>query len=282
MRDTESGLDLLGARYLASSLGRFMSPDPGGAGAGAGNPQSWNMYAYVLNNPLKFKDPSGTTCVSTQTENSDGTASEGFADNGDGTGCEAAGVGYGFGTNPITSQQVNVNEKQGSWLDYLWATTFNRIPQDYSRDVPLNPFAQQLFKAIGQKISAYPAICGGGWYSYAGKELEAGLVGGFAGVITEHDSRSGTSKGALFEGSYGEGVVGGVGYIRSATGEQGTGLAFLGVGGKSKSLSGSVGIVGFGSDWTLGGVGVYADGFRAGSGGGLGSYVSITNLGDCH
>ncbi|MGH9771272.1 MAG: hypothetical protein ACRD4Q_06200 [Candidatus Acidiferrales bacterium] len=40
-----------------------MSPDPGNAGADPGNPQSWNMYSYVLNNPLGLVDPSGLdTC----------------------------------------------------------------------------------------------------------------------------------------------------------------------------------------------------------------------------
>lgn len=39
--------------------GRFTSPDPGNAGAVRENPQSWNMYAYVLNNPLKLVDPNG-------------------------------------------------------------------------------------------------------------------------------------------------------------------------------------------------------------------------------
>jgi RHS repeat-associated protein len=29
-RDTESGNDYFGARYYASSMGRFMSPDPSG------------------------------------------------------------------------------------------------------------------------------------------------------------------------------------------------------------------------------------------------------------
>ncbi|HXS11613.1 MAG TPA: RHS repeat-associated core domain-containing protein, partial [Acidobacteriaceae bacterium] len=39
-RDTESGLDYFGARYYASSMGRFMSPDPSGlAFANPANPQ---------------------------------------------------------------------------------------------------------------------------------------------------------------------------------------------------------------------------------------------------
>ncbi|MGB8985944.1 MAG: RHS repeat-associated core domain-containing protein, partial [Candidatus Sulfotelmatobacter sp.] len=62
-RDSESNLDNFEARYMASTLGRFMSPDPGNAGADATNPQSWNMYSYVLNNPLGFIDPTGLYCL---------------------------------------------------------------------------------------------------------------------------------------------------------------------------------------------------------------------------
>jgi RHS repeat-associated protein len=59
-RDTESGLDNFGARYNASSLGRFMSPDPVGImKQKLIDPQQWNMYAYVRNNPLRFIDPFG-------------------------------------------------------------------------------------------------------------------------------------------------------------------------------------------------------------------------------
>jgi RHS repeat-associated protein len=58
-RDLESLLDYFGARYHASNLGRFMSPDPESAGADAGDPQSWNGYSYVLNNPLNRVDPDG-------------------------------------------------------------------------------------------------------------------------------------------------------------------------------------------------------------------------------
>jgi RHS repeat-associated protein len=60
-RDTESGNDYFGARYYASSMGRMMSPDP--LGGSILNPQSLNRYAYVLNNPLIYTDPSGEECV---------------------------------------------------------------------------------------------------------------------------------------------------------------------------------------------------------------------------
>ena len=58
-RDAESGLDFFQSRYYGSALGRFTSPDPYNAGADPTNPQSWNAYAYVLNNPLSNIDPSG-------------------------------------------------------------------------------------------------------------------------------------------------------------------------------------------------------------------------------
>ena len=55
-RDAESGLDYFGARYYGSALGRFTSPDWSATPqpvpyAKLENPQSLNLYAYVLNNP---------------------------------------------------------------------------------------------------------------------------------------------------------------------------------------------------------------------------------------
>ncbi|MGH9966707.1 MAG: RHS repeat-associated core domain-containing protein [Pyrinomonadaceae bacterium] len=58
-RDTESGLDYAQARYYSNTQGRFTSVDPLMASASAGNPQTWNRYAYVGNDPLNATDPSG-------------------------------------------------------------------------------------------------------------------------------------------------------------------------------------------------------------------------------
>ncbi len=56
--DAESGLENFEARYDASSIGRFMTPDDGSHQT-VGDPQSWNLYAYVRNQPLRYVDPTG-------------------------------------------------------------------------------------------------------------------------------------------------------------------------------------------------------------------------------
>jgi RHS repeat-associated protein len=56
-RDSESSLDNFGARYFASTMGRFLSPDP--ISGTLANPQSLNRYVYVFNNPLTLTDPTG-------------------------------------------------------------------------------------------------------------------------------------------------------------------------------------------------------------------------------
>jgi len=60
-RDTESGLDYFGARYYSNGLSRFTSPDLPLIDQHPGDPQSWNLYTYVRNNPLRFTDPTGNS-----------------------------------------------------------------------------------------------------------------------------------------------------------------------------------------------------------------------------
>jgi RHS repeat-associated protein len=56
-RDSESGLDYFLARYYSPAQGRFLSTDR--LQGGTSDPQSWNLYVYVTNNPLKYVDPFG-------------------------------------------------------------------------------------------------------------------------------------------------------------------------------------------------------------------------------
>jgi RHS repeat-associated protein len=59
-RDAETGLDYFGARYYASLQGRFTGADPQPVTSESFvNPQRWNQYSYVNNNPLAAADPSG-------------------------------------------------------------------------------------------------------------------------------------------------------------------------------------------------------------------------------
>ncbi|WP_238325960.1 RHS repeat domain-containing protein [Bryobacter aggregatus] len=63
-RDAETGLDYFESRYFSSAQGRFTSPDVMmGKPEWLVDPQRWNRYAYVRNNPLKYIDPNGEDLV---------------------------------------------------------------------------------------------------------------------------------------------------------------------------------------------------------------------------
>ena len=75
-RDSETNLDYFGARYYGSALGRFTSPDDG-IDQQAEDPQSWNLYGYVRNNPLRNIDPNGQDCITTSNQSSSGVVKTG-------------------------------------------------------------------------------------------------------------------------------------------------------------------------------------------------------------
>jgi RHS repeat-associated protein len=279
-RDSETGLDFFQARYFSAALGRFNSPDPENAGASLFNPQSWNGYAYANNNPMVNIDPSGLSCINGQgtiVQESDGAAQ---ADNGDGKGCLTVGVKLGDPNDPNTLNDGQVNARvmgeQTSLWDYLWTISTNTIPRYVENDVPLSNNAQQIVTRVGNVL---PTVCGGGAYLYAGKELDVGGVNGFAGGITEFDSRAGVGKGALFESGGGEGVVGGGGYVATSDSKghaSGSGLAYLGSGVHAVAAGASIGVVGFSS-----GVGVYAEVSLFGRAAGVGIYANIRTNSAC-
>jgi len=55
--DAESGLYYYNARYYDPELGRFTQPDT--AIPDLSIPQSYNRYSYVMNDPLRYNDPTG-------------------------------------------------------------------------------------------------------------------------------------------------------------------------------------------------------------------------------
>jgi RHS repeat-associated protein len=66
-QNSGGSLDDFMFRRYSPGQSRWISPDPAGVGAvDITNPQTWNRYAYVANNPLSFVDPLGLQLVFTQ------------------------------------------------------------------------------------------------------------------------------------------------------------------------------------------------------------------------
>ncbi len=88
--DYEDETDHAQFRQYSEAQGHWLAPDPYGGSHDFSNPQSFNRYAYVLNNPLSNVDPDGRECVW-----GDGSydASD-DPDTGSPEGCAAAGGNY--------------------------------------------------------------------------------------------------------------------------------------------------------------------------------------------
>jgi RHS repeat-associated protein len=109
-RDTESGNDYFGARYYASTVGRFMNPDWSARVepvpySKLDDPQSLNLYAYVGNNPLGAVDENGHA-PSAPVE--DGSMDAWLRANGNGAMANAVA-----GIEPVAQQQTD-NKPVGS------------------------------------------------------------------------------------------------------------------------------------------------------------------------
>lgn len=105
-RDTESGLDYFGARYYSSNMGRFSSPDSSDDPdpipfARLDEPQTLNLYAYGVGNPITNADGDGhsvTICDN-----------NGQCNNVSNAAYQAAQQGNNGGLNVPTLDQVGSN-----------------------------------------------------------------------------------------------------------------------------------------------------------------------------
>jgi RHS repeat-associated protein len=95
-QDTMVGLYDFLFRQYASSEGRWLVPDPAGlAAVDITNPQTWNKYAYVGNNPLNSIDPLGLYCAIS-------------ADGGTFRGCQQGAAGFWWGSGVFEMLSLSV------------------------------------------------------------------------------------------------------------------------------------------------------------------------------
>jgi RHS repeat-associated protein len=167
--DVASDLYNAAFRQLHPSQGRWISPDRSGA-VNFANPQTWNRYAYVLNNPLSYADPLGLFCV---------------WDNGS----------YDSNDDPASGNK-------GACEDQLGGTWFNGSPSDWNPNAgDWSGQADQQFAAWAQGIN--PSVAD--WGTPTGTP-DASAFGTFTPVATTTSSLPGQiSLGCMLQapsGSY--------------------------------------------------------------------------------
>jgi RHS repeat-associated protein len=134
VRDSEtgyaSGNDDFGARYFASSEGRWLSPDWSAAAeavpyASYGSPQTLNLYAFSGNNPISRSDPDGHSPYGAQMTCSGGPSTGycGVETDPDNSGIYTAGGmndAKSGGADPVLGQANRDYYAANSWIEN-WA-----------------------------------------------------------------------------------------------------------------------------------------------------------------
>jgi len=143
------------------TLGRWLVPDPAGEMAvNPANPQTWNMYAYVGDNPTTLNDPSGLDWVdvgncSYDIENSSAVSSKISGVSYPATitpGYIAATAGQcgGIGDGDLSAPAV-VPDTTGQYRSSTAEIVAAELAQQYaSRDVPLTPAQRFIFSHVYQ------------------------------------------------------------------------------------------------------------------------------------
>ena len=182
-------LDLIhmGGRIYSPALARFVSPDP--FVQYAGYSQSHNRYSYVLNNPLRYIDPSGYWSLG-------GAISDFFG---------AVGKAAGNVLDVVVGKPLSwIGEqlsKAGHWLGQNWRTV-----AIIAATVALGPAGGYLSAfLIGAAIGGASAALYGGSMEDI---LRGAILGGITGVLFYGVGSAGLENQYLAAGAHG--VVGGV------------------------------------------------------------------------
>ena len=252
-RDAESGNDYFGARYYSSNMGRFSSPDPSQLYyADPTNPQSFNLYSYALNNPLKNTDPTGLYC-----DYGDGSA----ADNMDPS-------QFDYHSSQSECETADENGNKGTWINDAethqdengnWTDNEGR-PENYSMAVNSAPAAQGA-PSTGFKIPNFTV--------QVGVSINLGVFGpltltGFSGFLIDSHGHVGGYNGG--GGGLSVGAGGSAGLQVSAS----NGNSICAMGGPFYNASGTAGAGVGGTVDTFVGEGDAPGGVVVGGGGTIG------------
>jgi RHS repeat-associated protein len=218
-RDTESGLDYFGARYYASSIGRFTSPDWSAQAepvpyAKLADPQSLNLYAYVRNNPLGAVDNDG------HDENVDGAANPAYVANWNNRNLKdysslssafslvEPNPDYDPNLDPAAQQQSTADKALTKVADAADAMGMN-TPGMQSAIDHIGTFAAGAgdFLSFGITKKINDADGGSDFIDYGSKTYTAGKVTGI-GITVTGAVAGGLTAGALKEGKGIGGIFG--------------------------------------------------------------------------
>ena len=175
-RDGETGLDYLGARYYGSALGRWTSPDQPLVDQDPEDPQSWNLYGYVRNNPLANVDRWGLDCVYAGNYSETGTVG---IQRGN---CTQAGGVYVSGTIDTNSLTYNPDNGQLGFSytngDTIGAGTIGNVKGPSESD-DISPFGAAVLRSLGARTDASYKLMG---VFAAGSLIGGGAVAGGLGL----------------------------------------------------------------------------------------------------
>jgi RHS repeat-associated protein len=181
-RDVETGLDFFLARFYSGTQGRFTSPDKPFAGQSPFDPQTWNLYSYARNNPLKFIDPTGRCSQ----------AAGGYADEGEGLfpgPCSGGKIGeQKAGNNSVT---VGVGRDEANLI------MLQRIGEGLSTPAPWANVVQHGVEGamLAKGLWELPGALRGGWSLLrglsGGSETIPGLFGGVSRAALEAAANGG-------------------------------------------------------------------------------------------
>ena len=203
-QDTMAGLYDFLYREYDSVQGRWVSPDPAGLGVvDPANPQTWNRYAYVMNNPLSAVDPLGLGECVWDTRVHDCPDADGgpiWKYLGAMGNCRLDGA-------PIDCHSLRLLRQGGATHLSLFICENGDCGYHFFGDPAMNGLLSKLKNLI-------PRVCGGGGFGYGGAGGHRGAVHGEILGLVEYDSRLGGAHGGLVGAGAGN-FTGGVESMRT-------------------------------------------------------------------